>query len=60
MDTASHGVGQGGNGVHRLALPAGVRMHDIFHASLLRPFKRSERFSERELPPAGYLPTLTL
>ena len=30
-----------------------------FHASLLRPFKRSERFSERELPPAGYLPTLT-
>ena len=44
---------------YRLALPAGVRMHDTFHASLLRPFKRSETFAGREVPQGGYLPTMT-
>jgi hypothetical protein len=44
---------------YRLALPAGVRMHDTFHVSLLRPFKRSKDFAEREVPQGGYLPTMT-
>ena len=44
---------------YRLALPAGVRMHDTFHASLLRPYKRSEQFPGREVPQGGYLPTMT-
>ena len=44
---------------YRLALPTGVRMHDTFHASLLRPYKRSTRFAGREVPQGGFLPTMT-
>lgn len=35
---------------YRLALPTDMRMHDVFHVSLLRAFRESSSFPGREVP----------
>lgn len=48
-----------GNVAYELKLPPDMLMHDVFHVSLLRPYKRKGNASP-EAPPPAILPTGTV